>query len=202
MIECENQVLGEDLPLIGSEQRIHYRSDRVPGRAVARTIDIPLVGATVPATLARIDLTVEIAGQRFEQSFAPETGLDFSYTWDGRDGYGRKMNGAQEASIRIDYVYDLIEYLQPAQVARAWARPGLQRIRQRSREMSQSQSMTTTLGSFEPSPTDLGGWTLSAHHRYDPVGEVLYLGDGRRRSADDIGLLGRRFAGQIGDPED
>jgi RHS repeat-associated protein len=26
----------------------------------------------------------------------------------------------------------------------------------------------------------VGAWTLSAHHAYDPVGRVLYLGDGRR----------------------
>ncbi len=203
VIECENQILGEDLPLVGSEQLLHYRSDRVPGRAVARTVDIPLVGDSVPATLARIDLTVEIAGQRFRQSFEPAPDLDHAYTWDGRDGFGRRVNGAQIATIQIDYVYDLIQYLTPGSLSRAWARFGFPwGSTPRSRQFSFSQSMTTTLGGIEQTPSDLGGWSLSSHHRYDPVGRVLYLGDGRRKSADNVGLVALRIAGQVGDPDE
>ena len=33
-IECQNQVLGEALGLIGTEFALHYQSDRVPGRRV------------------------------------------------------------------------------------------------------------------------------------------------------------------------
>ncbi|MBK5963781.1 hypothetical protein CCR95_06710 [Thiocystis minor] len=28
----------------------------------------------------------------------------------------------------------------------------------------------------------IGGWSLDAHHVYDPIGKVLYLGDGTQRS--------------------
>jgi RHS repeat-associated protein len=203
VIECENQILGEDLPLVGSEQQLHYRSDRVPGRVAARTVDIPLVGASVPVTLVRIDLTVDVAGQRLEESFEPVADLDYSFVWNGRDGFGRRVNGAQLATIEIDYVYDLIQYLEPEGWARAWGRPGRPMVMSpRPREMSLSQTMTTTFGGIGETPTDLGGWSLSSHHRYDPIGKVLYLGDGRRRSADNIGLVARRVAGQVGDPEE
>jgi RHS repeat-associated protein len=203
VIECENQVLGEDLPVTGSEQGVHYRSDRVPGRAAARTLDIPLIGDDVPASLTRIDLTIDLAGRRYRQNFQPTQGLAHAFVWDGRDSFGRMVTGAQQASIQIDYVYDLIEYLEPAAWGRAWSRAGLPlRIGERAQEIRLSQSITATVGSVQESPTDLGGWSLSSHHRYDPAGRVLYLGDGRRRSADNIGLLASRFAGKFGSPEE
>jgi hypothetical protein len=94
VIECENQVLGENLPLTGSEQMLHYRSDRVPGRVNARQLEIPLIDGSPPASLERVELTVEVAGQRVEHAFQPQADLSYTYEWDGTDAFGRKVNGA------------------------------------------------------------------------------------------------------------
>ncbi|MCC6559705.1 MAG: hypothetical protein IT372_42860, partial [Polyangiaceae bacterium] len=44
-----------------------------------------------------------------------------------------------------------------------------------------------TMGAFLAQPLGLGGWTLSVHHVYDPIGKALYLGNGRRRRAEALG---------------
>ena len=38
------------------------------------------------------------------------------------------------------------------------------------------------LGVWDAREQGLGGWTLSQNHRYDPEAQILYLGDGERRS--------------------
>lgn len=35
----------------------------------------------------------------------------------------------------------------------------------------------------------LGGWTLDAHHNYDPIGRLLQLGDGSRRRTQSAGRV-------------
>lgn len=40
-----------------------------------------------------------------------------------------------------------------------------------------------SIGTLDPVRQGLGGWTLGVQHTYDPIGQILYLGDGRRRSA-------------------
>jgi hypothetical protein len=37
VIECQNQILGEVLPITGAPYSLNYRSDRVPGRVAANT---------------------------------------------------------------------------------------------------------------------------------------------------------------------
>ncbi|MCC6475374.1 MAG: hypothetical protein IT514_16705, partial [Burkholderiales bacterium] len=44
-----------------------------------------------------------------------------------------------------------------------------------------------TMGAFLAQPLGLGGWTLTVHHVYDPIGKAIYLGDGRRRRAEALG---------------
>ena len=62
IIECGNQTLGEDIPVVGTGMSLHYRSDRVPGRRAAYQTDIPLTDATVPASLEATTLEVTVAG--------------------------------------------------------------------------------------------------------------------------------------------
>ena len=42
IIECQNQILGEAVGVVGTAFALHYQSDRVPGRRSAYTVDIPL----------------------------------------------------------------------------------------------------------------------------------------------------------------
>ena len=79
-------MLGEVLDVAGTPYQLHYVSDRVPGRAVDRTIVIPLsVGASLPPEVKRIDLDMLIAGRKIEKSFLPTNGQTYTFVWDGKD---------------------------------------------------------------------------------------------------------------------
>ena len=105
IVECEGQVLGEQLTLVGSPLTLNYRSARTPGYQAGYHIDIPLTDATPPAPLLSILLEVDIAGRRFNWSFAPGANLTHPFIWDGKDAYGRIVQGTQMAQINIGYVY-------------------------------------------------------------------------------------------------
>jgi len=84
---------------------LNYASDRVPGGNTANTLTIPLSDTSVPLPLDRIDLEVLIAGQRISRSFPPTPNQSTTFTWDGKDGYGRNMQGEQPFTIRVGYHY-------------------------------------------------------------------------------------------------
>ena len=49
IIECQNQVLGERVPVTGTPFTLNYRSNRVPGFRAACRMIVPLTAGTVPA---------------------------------------------------------------------------------------------------------------------------------------------------------
>lgn len=184
IIECQNQVLGERVGVTGTPFSLNYRSNRVPGRTVSRSIQIPLSGASVPGSLEGIVLTVEVAGQSHKQSFPGEPNQTTSFTWDGLDVYGRVVQGSQNATVRISYVYEAV-YLEPNELLASFARFGGARVsnvpaRQR---VTISRSFQVALGVWDARAQGLGGWTIDVHHAYDPLARTLYLGDGRRSTS-------------------
>ncbi|HVF63172.1 MAG TPA: RHS repeat-associated core domain-containing protein [Casimicrobiaceae bacterium] len=188
IIECQNQVLGERVGLVGTPFTLNYRSARAPGRNAARILRIPLSGASVPASLKRIELDVQVAGRSFPQTFAAAPNQQTSFTWDGIDAYGRTLQGAQPAAISIGYVYDGV-YTTPANSSVSFAAFGgasLSANVTRS-EITVSQSLQATIGPLDARGFGLGGWSLSAHHSYDPQARVVHLGNGGRRGADSLG---------------
>ncbi len=187
-IECQNQILGETLGVTGTSLSLNYVSDRVPGRTASNILTIALSGQTLPASLQRIDLTVEVAGQVFRQEFPPQVNQTFTYTWDGRDAYGRILQGQQIATVTIGYAYDAL-YQEPPNFPQSFGIPsGISFANAGSRIfVILNQEYKTAIGAWDARlQAALGGWTLSAHHAYDPVGKVLQLGDGTRRSAENI----------------
>ena len=144
-------------------------------------------GAAVPATLQRIDLIVSVVGRQVMQSFSAAINQRTTFTWDGRDAYERLVQGQQPVSVRIGYVYGAIK-LQPGEgSSRAFAnlsRSGVIVSGDVNRqEIIFWKEWQDSLGPWDARAAELGGWTLSGHHAYDPAGKVLHLGDGGRRSA-------------------
>jgi RHS repeat-associated protein len=200
-ISCENQALGEDVPITGTPFTLHYHSDRVPGRLGPRSAQIVLSGPNPPASLVCIDLEVAIAGRRFQQSFAPGPNLTTTFTWEGIDGYGRQLMGEQPATVTTSYLING-EYAPPPAGAPAYGNTSpdltvdLLPVRN---EISISKSFNTRLGSIDVTAEKLGGWTLSVHHEYDPTTRTVWRGDGSRESADPIGTQALEyFGGQSG----
>ncbi|MFZ5699038.1 MAG: Ig-like domain-containing protein, partial [Pseudomonadota bacterium] len=181
IIECQNQTLGERLSVTGTPFNLNYRSDRVPGRN--HVLDIPLSDTSVPASLKRIELEIFVAGREFKQSVAAQPNQTYRFEWDGKDAYGRSLQGRQPVTARVGYVYAAV-YATPSEFGIAFAAFGdapMSGNRARE-EIIFWQESTTALGGWDARDQGLGGWTLSRHHTYDPNGQVLRLGDGSRRS--------------------
>jgi RHS repeat-associated protein len=192
IVDCHNQILGERLPLVGTELTLNYRSDRVWGRLADRSLAISLSGNSVPASLVRIDLEVLVAGQRFNRSFPPAPEQTYTFTWDGLDAYGRRLQGAQPATVRIGYAYGAV-YLQPAAFSSSFSRfsgggagGGRAVISDRARfQIGIWQEFKTSMGGYTIEAQGLGGWSLDVHHVHDPLNKTVFLGNGRNLGVQD-----------------
>ena len=197
IIETENQTLGERLGIAGTPFTLNYRSDRVPGRASARAIDLELTAGSAATGLRRIDVEVTIAGQRFTQSFQPGGPRQTTFVWNGQDAYGRSVQGSQLAAVTIRNVYQAV-YMTPTQGERSFAMWGNTAAtpNQARGEFIYPATYHKAIGSGPAAPVaGIGGWTLDVHHRYDPGARTLFLGDGTRRSASAIGSTLETSAG-------
>src|SRR3954451_1846801 len=126
-IGCETQTLQEAVPVTGTGMTLNYSTDRTPGWKVDETIDIPIVGATVPPRLKGVELTIDVGGEKIEKRWCepnfPTTGastckdypligpnISFPYKWDGKDAYDRTVQGRVTATIQVIYVYEFNYY--------------------------------------------------------------------------------------------
>jgi len=206
IIECQNQTLGERLPITGTPFSLNFRSDRVPGRKTANTVNIRLSSASVPSSLKRIELGISVAGRWFTQTFSAALNQRTTFEWDGKDAYGRTLQGSQNVSIGIGYVYGAV-YQQPAQFAQSFSvASGAPISGNRARqEITLWQETHTVIGSPDARSSGLGGWSADIHHSYDTNRSTLYLGDGSKRSARELNqgiistVTGNGIAGFSGD---
>lgn len=178
VIECEPQVLGEDVPIAGTGLQLHYRSDRVPGRTAARTIHIPLTNATVPPRVKRIVLELSIAGRQFTETFPPSPDLVHTFVWDGLDAYGRPTSSGQQVFGRIGWVFDAI-YQTPAEQQSSFAAlSGVPMVGNPARrEITLFTEFRSSIFGLDARLLGLGGWSLGVHHLYDGGGRI-WRGDG------------------------
>ena len=190
IVESENQILGETIPITGTPFSLNYQSDRNTGYQANYSLRIQLTGDAPPSSLRRIDLEIHIAGQFHEASFNPLPNLSHKFVWDGNDAYGRSGQGLQPVTVRIGYVYPAV-YQEPANFNQSFALfSGIEMTGSRAREeITFWEEFGDTLGTFVSAFAGLGGWTLDVHHFYDVNGLVLYKGDGQRRTAETLNQL-------------
>lgn len=167
----------------------------MPGRKSAYTLTIPLSGATVPGPLSAITLEVSVAGRTFGQTFSNAANQTTTFTWDGKDAYGRMVQGTQHAGVRISYVY-------PGSYQRTNAfgynGNGTEITGNFTRqEVSLFRDSVMSIGTWDARGNGLGGWSLSVHHAYDPVGQTLYLGTGARRRLQQTSAVITTVAGGV-----
>lgn len=192
--ECEKRTLAEDIPLVGTSVYLHYHSDRVPGRKDARSIEIPLTGATVPPSAKRAEITVSVLGTSETKVVSPLTpNLVHTFTWSGKDAYGRDWPGQTVAEVRVGIVYDGV--YQNVRSFGAFGDGEAVTGDKTRQEIGLNRRYEVALGARDQTALGLGGWSLSEHHVYDPAGRVLYMGDGTTRYAADSGATLRIIAG-------
>lgn len=175
------QVVDEAEPVTGTRFQLHYTSARAPGRRSAYMLQIPLTGANVDPDLSRIDLEVDVAGEHYQQSFSPQADQTKFYTWDGKDGFGRFVQGAQRATVTVTYVYPA-GYASPTGLDPAFgddpASPSSLVSANGRDELRLPETWQVILRTWNAQLEGLGGWSLDVHHSYDLTSRVLYRGDG------------------------
>lgn len=186
IIECESQALGEELSIVGAPFTLRYHSAAVRGGG-GHTLDLPLSGDTVPPGVRRIDIEATVAGQVLKASVAPAAQARHALSWDGRDGYGRPVNGAQAATVRVGYVYEA-QYYTPAELPAAFAAAGREPItgRPARQEVTLWREATVPLGTLARGPQAIGGWQASVVHSADPASGRVLLGSGSRLQTDPV----------------
>lgn len=197
IIECGNQTLGESIPVVGTGMTLNYRSDRVPGRLAANLIGIPITGGTVPASLTGSSVEVNVAGQRFTQTFSNAVAQSTSYAWDGKDTYGRAVQGQQKARVRVGFQYRAVYTPTWDAYVRSWALAGGNPTGLDARNNAYIyRDHDVFVGAWDARGQALGGWSLSEHHVYDHLSRQLYLGSGeRRRDLDGLAPVVTTIAG-------
>ena len=188
-VEIENQVFHEDIGIVGTPFSLHYASDRAAGYKASRTVEIPVISTSIP-TLQGIRLQIQVAGRAFEETFAPTNQLTYVFEWDGRDAYGRTLQGRQPLTYRIGYQYTGYYMRPPTNLSATFAGTSGEYVtnpltgdRVPARKLQTLwQEETTEIGGWNMVDYSLGGWMLSAHHVFDPVGGTVYLGNGRKQS--------------------
>ncbi len=209
IIECQNQVLGQRLPITGTPYSLNYRSNRVAGRVEAYTLNIHLTGDSIPASMVAIELEVEVAGAIFQMEFVPAPNLDYSFTWDGLDAYGRRLQGKQRANVRIGYVYPGVYYQVARDLNNSFARVrggsgGASAVvtNTSARQVTIWSSWVVPIGAWIDPAKILGAWSLDVVHRYDAYAHELHWGGGGQRSSQSIPAVVRTVFDAQGYPDD
>jgi RHS repeat-associated protein len=205
IIGVEDQTLGEVVPISGTPWGLYYTSGRTPGKRDAYTINIPVSGATVPASLRNMRVQVSIAGREYQAAFAPASNVNYTMTWDGMDIYGRQLQGTQNAVVEVDYDYAPQYYAASRATLLAFAQAvptGSLVTADRAQNLfTLAKAWTEPVGTWDARASGLGGWTLEVHHAYDPFSGTLLLGDGRQRRGQTLlGLVITTVAGIHGAP--
>lgn len=106
IIDVQNQGLSESVDLTGTPFYLHYDSELQRGYRPANSLAIELSTAAVPTSLKRISLRVDVAGRTFTQDFPNQPNQTTFFDWDGKDAFGRTLQGGQPAVVNVGYVYD------------------------------------------------------------------------------------------------
>ena len=179
-VQQKSRVFHEDIAIPGTDITLHYSSNRI--RDYMRKVSIPLSGATVPDSLQKIIVKMQVAGNDFYQTFDPLPNQVAHFYWDGLDSYGNPV-GRTDAAIKIGFVYNF-EYNQARREVRrafailgdsssALARIGLSFISWKMRSI--------TLWGYKNAESLIAqGWELSNHHWIDQIKDpyTLHKGSG------------------------
>lgn len=200
ILETESQVVGETLSVNGASFNLNYRSNRVPDRLFERTVTIPISNDKQDKYFLRTVMLVEVVGRRFEE-LIPITSSqnEFRFTWDGKDAYGRTLQGKHPIGIWQCFEYQASYGLASlsggggnlgkgadGKLLPLWDRGGYYDWLHYSRDglyiRKCSNPYKGTIGNiWDARGEGLGGWTIDSHHVYAPQTQSLILGTGQNR---------------------
>ncbi len=183
-IECQNQVLGESIPIAGTELTLEYRSSRVPG--FHSQFGLHVTAAAESSAYQNRHAILTVAGRQLTQPL-PSERLDRAEVllpaWDGRDRYGRFVQGSVNLNFALSASSEAIYCLAP------WfAQTPSECLSVPTRRMVRVTSPvgSTTASAWDARGFGIGGWVLSSHHVYDRFANTLLLGNGQRKSTSTV----------------
>lgn len=182
ILECENQVLGEALPIVGTPYSLHYRSATQAG--YIPVIKVPVTDNTaLPPSLLGVEVDLNVAGRPTAYQFASPTLNNFvRFAWDGIDADGKEVQGRVTAHITVSYLYGGVkDGYQATSSFGAFGEGVLISGNRKTRIMKVSRNYDITVERFDVKRLGLGGWTVSAQHVYEPLTNKMWLGDGTQR---------------------
>jgi RHS repeat-associated protein len=190
IIECGSQILGEEIPLVGTPYSLHYTSNRAYGRVDNRTIEVDLTKSSIPPSLRRIEVDTTILGQKLHATYVPAKNLKAKIVWDGRDGFGRLVNGSAIADIKVSWVYPGTYTAGGAFGSRqgngaGTSGPigsGVSLNREFAEVTSYSYYRHFVGTALNGAEQGLGGWSITPQHTRDAVRGRILFGDSTRRT--------------------
>jgi RHS repeat-associated protein len=197
IILCESQALGEMIALPGTRFSLNYSSDRTPGYLSGNTVSLTATGDTLPTGVKWVDILVTVAGRTNTVRFTPVPRLQWAYEWDGKDAYGRTLQGKQPVSVTVGLVYTCSYGSPPAIALQSFGLPagtGVSFTRTRT-DCTINNTQWSSIGTWDARGEGFGGWTLNVHHAYDPGSGVIYFGTGRHATIQALGNVTSNLAG-------
>jgi RHS repeat-associated protein len=202
IIECQSQVLGESLSLVGTPYSLNYRSNRARGWLRNDQFAINLIENAPPASLKRVELVLNVAGKRESLVFDPEPDLFYTVKVEGEDAYGRSISATPVSAI-IKHVYTAQYYGVESSnsFARSFGRLTNTNNRIRiGRDRANSEIILSKewKAGFYADNSDVpdeairlgwGGWSFDFHHSYNPLNKVLIKGSGEKVDATNVGYI-------------
>lgn len=139
-ILAESQVVQESLRIPGTGLNLVYHSSRAAG--YLSTIQLQLTPEQIPPDLKLIHLRITIEGILFEKVFEADPVIKFTYSWNRLNVYRQRVYGVTTAVVKVGYQYNDCKNT-------IW------------------DVQTTKLSGHDMSISEVGGWNLDIHHRYN-----------------------------------
>ncbi|MCB9772147.1 MAG: fibronectin type III domain-containing protein [Candidatus Omnitrophica bacterium] len=178
-VNCRSRIYHEDIAIPGTGLTLHFASNRVPDYKTI--ITVPASGATVPPSLKRIVVRVDIAGRTFEKILPASANQIAEFSWDGLDHLGHRVNSAT-AYITTEFVYNMMYSAFGGGVRPAvFGLPGVSQsaVPARDEYMYSKKQSFLVYNQAQAREGLAEGWTLSNHH-YMSARDIstLYKGNG------------------------
>lgn len=155
IIQVDNHVLGEMIPVVDAPFELSYFTNRTWGRIADYSLEVPLTADSV-AGLSSIQVEIKNSlGQVVKNTnFTPVPNLTDIFTWDGLNSLGQPALGTEKFDVKVTINSDM---------------------------GSNFTVSSVYLGNFKAKNIGLGGWVPSIYHYYDVKSQVIYRGDGSTR---------------------
>lgn len=145
------QVLSESLDIPNTGLSLIYNSSRASG--YKSNVDITMTPSEVPSNLKYVHLKVSVEGILIKKIFEADSDLKYTFSWNRRNVYKQKVYKVANVIISVGYEYTTCGNI-------VWV------------------TKSTGLPGHDMAISEIGGWNLNIHHRYNFIEGILQKGNG------------------------